>query len=77
MVILADDGFIILLLSFFAHKRFDRTTQLRFLNSSFYSTQANEDVVTMMQPFDNMSAQLSAAPLCIAILGQVIYFKMN
>ncbi len=33
--------------------------------------QAKEEMVMMMQPFNNMSAQLSAAPLCISILGQV------
>ena len=33
--------------------------------------QVNEDIVVMMQPFNDMSAQLSAAPLCIAILGEV------
>jgi hypothetical protein len=33
--------------------------------------QDKEDMVMMLQPFNNMSAQLSAAPLCINILGQV------
>jgi hypothetical protein len=33
--------------------------------------QANEDMVMMMQPFNNMTAELSAAPLCVSILGQV------
>jgi hypothetical protein len=33
--------------------------------------QDKEDMVMMFQPFNNMSAQLSAAPLCIGILGQV------
>ncbi len=35
--------------------------------------QDKEDMVMMLQPFNNMSAQLSAAPLCISILGQVQY----
>ena len=37
--------------------------------------QAKEDMVMMLQPFNNMSAQLGAAPLCISILGQVKKLK--
>ena len=33
--------------------------------------QAKDDLVMMLEPFNNMSAQLGAAPLCISILGQV------
>ena len=37
--------------------------------------QAKEDMVMMLQPFNNMSAQLGAAPICISILGQVNTLK--
>jgi hypothetical protein len=33
--------------------------------------QDKEDMVMMLEPFNKMSSQLSAAPLCIGILGQV------
>ncbi len=44
-----------------------------FANQVTKGDQAKEDMVMMLKPFDNMSAQLGAAPLCVSILGQVIF----
>ncbi len=33
--------------------------------------QIKEDMVMMLQPFTDMEGQLSAAPLCLSILGQI------
>jgi hypothetical protein len=42
-----------------------------FANEMTKGNQAKDDMVMMLEPFNNMSAQLGAAPLCISILGQV------
>lgn len=42
-----------------------------FENAVTMGDKAKEDMVLMMEPFANMSGQLSAAPLSISILGQL------